>query len=204
MNVRGDIAADVTTNSQVEGGRAQLEREYDRLWSDFGASLGRLASSYENDAQGREDLLQEIRLAIWIALPRFRGESSLRTFVFRIGHNRALTHVWRKRKTGVAEAADELPDPGHSPETSAIRHADQSRLLDAIRLLPIPYRQVLTLTLEDLSHAEIGAVLGISENNVAVRVNRARGLLKERLLKERLLKERPEDDRFGNERQARQ
>jgi RNA polymerase sigma-70 factor (ECF subfamily) len=51
--------------------------------------------------------------------------------------------------------------------------------VEAIRGLSIPFRQVITLALEDLSHGEIAAVLGISENNVAVRMNRARNLLKE-------------------------
>jgi RNA polymerase sigma-70 factor, ECF subfamily len=167
--------------------RGHLEQEYDRILADFGPGLARLAASYESDAHSREDLLQEIRLAIWVALPNFRGESSLRTFLYRIAHNRALTHVWRRTKTASVEV-DELEDPAASPETSAIQRSDSSRLLEAIRLLPIPFRQVLTLALEELSHAEIAAVLGISENNVAVRMNRARNLLKERLGRESLEK----------------
>lgn len=147
---------------------------------DFGGSLSRLASSYEWNEPARQDLLQEILLAIWIALPRFRHECSLRTFVFRIAHNRALSHVWRRKKV-VSEQADEVVDRKPSPESTVIQHAEHSRLLDAIRLLPIPLRQVLTLALEDLSYSEISSVLGISENNVGVRMNRARKLLRERL-----------------------
>ena len=49
-----------------------------------------LAFSYEAVASVREELVQEIALAIWQALPRFRGECSERTFVFRIAHNRGL------------------------------------------------------------------------------------------------------------------
>jgi RNA polymerase sigma factor (sigma-70 family) len=178
---RGEVAANVTPSSDAETRRHKLEQEYDRIWNEFGASLGRLARSYESQAQAREDLLQEMHLAIWTALPRFRVESSLRTFVFRIAHNRALTHVWKKKRTGFSEPAEGLPDPRKSPEGTAIQRVDQSRLLDAICLLPIPFRQVLTLALEDLPHSEIAAVLGISESNVAVRMNRARKLLKERL-----------------------
>jgi len=169
------------TTNIVEAERNQLEREYEELWSTFGPSLSRLASSYESETHAREDLLQEIRLAIWVALPRFRRESSLRTFVFRVAHNRALTHVWRRKRAGVSEEAEELPDPRSSPEVDAMQRVDQLRLIEAIRQLPIPFRQVLTLALEDLTHAEIAAVLGISENNVAVRMNRARNLLREKL-----------------------
>jgi RNA polymerase sigma factor (sigma-70 family) len=179
------IASDVTRNADVEVQHKEVEEEYERVRSEFGASLARLTSCYESDPHAREDLLQEIRLALWIALPRFRGDSSLRTFVFRIAHNRALTYVWRRKKARPpAELPAELEDVENScdnPEASAIRRADRLRLTEAIRLLPIPFRQVLTLALEDFPHSEIAAVLGISESNVAVRMNRARKLLREKL-----------------------
>lgn len=181
MNAQEDDETAGEPATIVQAQRHQLEREYEELWNCFGPSLARLASSYESEPQAREDLLQEIRLAIWVALPRFRNESSLRTFVFRVAHNRSLTHVWRRKRAGIAEESDEIPDPRRSPEADAMQRVDQSRLIEAIRQLPIPFRQVLTLALEDLSHAEIANVLGISENNVAVRMNRARKLLRERL-----------------------
>jgi RNA polymerase sigma factor (sigma-70 family) len=161
--------------------REQLEREYEQLWRDHGASLARLANSYELNAHAREDLLQEIRFAIWVALPRFRGESSLRTFVFRIAHNRALTHVCRRKRNISAEDSEEAVDTRNGPEAAVIQAVNCSHLMEAIRQLPVPFRQAITLSLEDLSHAEIARVLGISENNVAVRMNRARKLLREKL-----------------------
>jgi RNA polymerase sigma factor (sigma-70 family) len=161
--------------------REHFEQEYDRLWRDYGPSLARLAYSYEPNAHAREDLLQDIRLAIWLALPRFRGESSLRTFLFRIAHNRALAHVWRRKTRRPSEELEEPVDTRPGPECAAIEANNSFRLAEAIRQLPLPFRQVITLSLEDLSYAEIASVLGISENNVAVRINRARKLLREKL-----------------------
>ncbi len=181
ISARQVFSAGAMGSRSVEIGREQLERDYEQLWREYGASLGRLASSYESEAHAREDLLQEIQLAIWVVLPHFRRESSLRTFVFRIAHNRALTHVWRRRKTDLFDHPEEIVDSREGPEAAAIQGVDRSRLMDAIRLLPISFRQVVTLWLEDLSHSEIAAVLGISESNVAVRMNRARKLLKETL-----------------------
>jgi RNA polymerase sigma factor (sigma-70 family) len=158
-----------------------LEAEYQRIWAEFGAGITRLASSYEWRIPAREDLLQDIRLAIWTALPRFRGEASPRTFVFRIAHNRALTHVWKRKRAGAHEEETDVADARADPESAAIQDAGRARLIDAIRTLPIPYRQAITLALEDLLQSEIAAILGISENNVAVRMNRARKLLKEKL-----------------------
>jgi RNA polymerase sigma factor (sigma-70 family) len=163
----------------------ELERQYQSICNEYGGSLFRLASSYESVPDVREDLLQEIRLALWKALPAFRGECSLRTFVFRVAHNRGLTHVWRRRIQ--AQFSEDLPDfvevgdPRPDPEASAIRNADHASLMKAIRRLPIAYRQVITMALEELPQSEIAAVLGISENNVAVRLNRGRKLLRQEL-----------------------
>jgi RNA polymerase sigma-70 factor (ECF subfamily) len=157
-------------------------RDYESVWAEYSDGIRRLAASYESAADLREDLLQEIRLALWKALPTFRGDCSMRTFVYRVAHNRALTHAWRQR--GQPLQSDELAevcDPGPGPESAAIRRADQESLMRAIRKLPVHYRQVITMVLEDLSQSDIAAVLGISENNVAVRLNRARNLLRREL-----------------------
>jgi RNA polymerase sigma-70 factor (ECF subfamily) len=144
--------------------------------------LFRLASSYESAPHASEDLLQEIQLALWKAIPSFRGDCSLRTFVYRVAHNRALTHVWRRRAEPLlCDDFGDLDDPAPTPEAATIRNADYASLAEAIRRLPIVYRQVITMALEEVPQAEIAAVLGISENNVAVRLNRARKLLRQQL-----------------------
>jgi RNA polymerase sigma-70 factor (ECF subfamily) len=141
-----------------------------------------LVASYETQVHVREDLLQDIRLALWTALPGFRGECSLRTFIYRIAHNRGLSHAYgRRRRLPEADEPGEIIDPKSDPESSAIENARQARLARAVRSLPLAYRQVITMTLESLPHVEIALVLGISENNVAVRLNRARILLREKL-----------------------
>lgn len=169
-------------DEKIELTRAELEERYQELWNEYGASLSRLTASYESVPDAREDLLQEIRLAIWGALPRFRGECSLRTFVYRIAHNRGLTHVWRRssRPQHPGDPPDVI-DSRSDPESSAIQNVDQSKLMALVRKLPIAFRQAITMALEEVPQSEIAAVLGISENNVAVRLNRARKMLRGRL-----------------------
>jgi len=72
-------------------------------------------------------------------------------------------------------------DPRPHPEEQTTQQHQKKRLLDAIQTLPVGYRQIVLLLLEDLSQAEIAEVLGITENNVAVRLNRARKALKQAL-----------------------
>jgi RNA polymerase sigma factor (sigma-70 family) len=162
-----------------------LEQKFDRIMNEYGQALSRLAASYEPVSSQREDLLQEILLAIWRALPRFRGECSERTFVYRIAHNRGLSYAWRRcpvhQPLDEIEAAHHPVDPHSHPEERTAQQHQKKRLLAAIQTLPVGYRQIIMLLLEDLSHAEIAEVLGITENNVAVRLNRARKALKQAL-----------------------
>ena len=163
--------------------RAEIEKRFHELLSSNGPALLRLARSYTKTSSDCDDLFQDIALAIWRALPGFRHESSERTFVFRIANNRAMTFLAERRPATEPDSDVEVPDPGLSPEAELSRDQQGSRLTKAIQILPIEYRQVITLMLEGLSYAEISGVLGIGESNVGVRLNRARQMLR-RLLEE--------------------
>ena len=178
-----------STDSFVSGAtlvretRRTLEEQFERILGEHGAAISRLAYSYEAIAGIRAELLQEIALAIWQALPHFRGECSERTFIFRIAHNRGLTHVGRRRPQQQSlddlEEADEPVDPRPHPEEQMAQTNQRERLASTVQSLPVAHKQMIVLMLEGLSHAEIGEVLGITENNVAVRLTRARKALKQ-------------------------
>jgi RNA polymerase sigma-70 factor (ECF subfamily) len=154
----------------------------DRIIDSYGASLSRIAASYEADRALQEDLLQEMLIAIHRALPRLREQDRLAPFVFRIAHNRAATHVSRqvRRKEGERGGVEDR-HVNATPEAIALSGERSQLVGTAIRSLPLPYRQVMTLLLEEMSYAEIADTLQISVSNVGVRVNRAKALLKERL-----------------------
>jgi len=156
---------------------------FERLFAAHRSAVARMAAAFESDADDRDDLIQEIAVAVWRALPTFRGDCSERTFLLRIAYNRGLTHRWRRtrrRHTTLQTAAD-LPDPRPDPATQAERSQGYDRLLAAVRRLPESLRGVTMLRLEDLSLGEIAEVLGVSENAATVRLSRARALLREYL-----------------------
>jgi RNA polymerase sigma factor (sigma-70 family) len=158
------------------------EEDFDRVLRDYGPALRRLAWSWERDSAAREDLLQEILFALWRALLSFRGESSEKTFVFRVAHNRALTHRFRpQQKTDDLELAAHVADSRPSPEDSAGRSQAMERLIRGLQRLPVAARQVLTLSLEGFSRAEMAEVLGVTETNAGVRLSRARKALQEEM-----------------------
>jgi RNA polymerase sigma-70 factor (ECF subfamily) len=156
----------------------QKERRFAALLQEYGPGLGRVAASYARPAD-QDDLRQEISIAIWNALDRFRGDCSERTFLFRIAHNRGLSHVARRRFLGgeLPTMADEAP----GPEARVAEKEGVEQLFEALRALRVPQRQVVTLALEGMDLAEIGACLGISADTAAVRLSRARAALRERL-----------------------
>ncbi len=164
-----------------------VRARYLTLLEGYAAAIRRTARLYERDAAAREDLVQEICLALWQALPRFRGDCSERTFVFRVAHNRGATHAWKRRKRAMAPLEDvyEPRDGAPTPEAAAVASRRSDDLSRAVAALPITLRQTVTLMLEGLSPREIGEVLGITENNANVRLARARQALRELMMEPR-------------------
>ncbi len=153
----------------------QIVREHDPM-------LRRIASIYEARTHLAQELVQDIYFAIWRALPAYRGDAALRTFVARIATNRAITHVARALKIPPTTDLDEsIPAPGAGPEGQVIALDRQAKLVAAVRTLPLAYRHTALLTLEGLTPLEIADVLGISTNAVAIRMSRAKALLRERI-----------------------
>lgn len=148
----------------------------------FGPALARVVATYERDRALRDELLQDVLMAIITSLPRLTHPEKLKPFVFRIAHNRSLSHITRRiRERSYQESVDDLDVPIASQEQVLIQAERGERLLAAIRRLALPYRQVMTLLLEDLSYEDIAEALSISVVNVGVRVNRAKKQLRELL-----------------------
>jgi RNA polymerase sigma-70 factor (ECF subfamily) len=176
-----------TTVAQVGGpSREAVEEQFGRLLVAHRAALSRLAGSFTRSVGDRDDLLQEMAMALWRALPSFRGDCSERTFVFRIAHNRCITHLSKRRATvSLEENEIDVEDPSATAEAALAEEQERQRLLAAIRELPAIHREVLVLALEGMEYREIADVVGISESNVGVRLSRARERLK------KLLEDRP-------------
>jgi RNA polymerase sigma factor (sigma-70 family) len=155
------------------------QQTFRALVRDHGALIARIAASYEADPELARDLTQEILLAVWRAVPTFREQSSWRTYIARIAHNRAVTHVARAAGRPISvEMPDTLACPAPLPEAVALEGDRWRSVLKAVQQLPIAYRQVATLTLEGFTPAEVAQILGLSVNAVAIRSTRARALLR--------------------------
>jgi RNA polymerase sigma-70 factor, ECF subfamily len=155
---------------------------FQEVVDDLGPALARIAASYERNPALREELLQDIMLAIFRSLPRLKDSTKLKTYTFRVAHNCCVDHVVQHAAMPPTEGVSaELSSEAFTPEQVLLGHERTHRLVQAVRQLELPYRQVMTLLLEDFSYIEIGETLGISVANVGVRVNRAKITLKELL-----------------------
>ena len=145
----------------------------------------------ETDA---EDVCQEVFVKVDRALPGFRGESSLATWIYRIATNAALDHVrsapFRQAKSNVERSDDDAPgDPGgerkettHLPDMLLIRKDMNDCIREIVDSLPELYRTALVLSdLEELTNAEIAGVLGISLDAVKIRLHRGRARLRKEM-----------------------
>ena len=154
--------------------------DFDEVFDALGPPLARIAASYEMNVALREELLQDIMLALYRAIPQLKDSAKLRTYAFRIAHNCCVDHVVKNAALPKTDAVSiDLPSDGDTPEQHFLGNERIGRLVGAVRRLELPYRQVMTLLLEDLSYSEIADTLGISVTNVGVRVNRAKTQIRE-------------------------
>ena len=153
---------------------------FERIVEEYGPLISRIASSYEADPAWREDLTQQLLLDVWQALPGFRGESTLKTFIARIAQNRAINfvaHQVRQPKT-TEEIPESIAADRPNPEEEVIEASERERLLAATRQLALPQRQVIILVLEGFDYEEISEMLNIAPNALALRLSRAKAALK--------------------------
>lgn len=147
--------------------------------------LSRIASTYEANSHLQQELLQEISLAVWQALQRFKGDSSVKTYILRIAHNKAVNHVAYHAKQPNNESYCEVTAPvamtSRSIEQSTVQKRQVDKLLSAVRDLSIQSRQIVTMSMEGLSYQEISEVCGVSVTNVGVILNRAKKTLMEKV-----------------------
>lgn len=154
--------------------------DFDALIRDHEHMVARICASYERDRDLARELAQDVWFAIWRALPHYRADASLKTFVARVAQFRAISHVIRRAREPFSETLTEASHPEHPPpEFDAIASGERNRVLRAVQQLPLVYRQPVILTLEDFSPTEIAAMLGLNANAVGVRLSRARVLLRE-------------------------
>lgn len=174
------------------------EREaFEQLVTSYHGLVYGLALRLLNEVEEARDATQETFLKVFRHLKYFRGESGLKTWIYRIAINEISNHQrwWRvrQRKSWVSiEGSDDdrvslasvLPSQERNPEEASIARQQHVAILHAIQKLRMPYRTVVILRdVEDLSYEEIAGILHLSVGTVKSRLARGREELRKRLEK---------------------
>ncbi len=149
-----------------------MSLDFCQLWQLHQNGIGRVVKSYEADHHEQQELMQEIGLAVWRALPSCKDESKVKAFIYRIAHNQAVDHVTRQVKRPKTTEADlELFSAEVTNQPMSLQ---QQKLLIAMRALPVNQKQVISLLLEGFSYQQIAEITGLSTTNVGALINRGK------------------------------
>lgn len=144
---------------------------------DHAAILYRVSAAFAVGAD-RDDLMQELLVALWQAIPAFRGDAQPSTFIYRVSHNAALS--W-KRSERRRDARQDGPAALEGIASAATADDADRELLERvyarIRELPELDRSLILLSLDGLSYREMAEIHGLSESNVGVRLSRSKARL---------------------------
>ena len=152
------------------------EQEFIQLLNKHQNIIHKVCSVYMDVYADREDLFQEVTLQAWKAYPNFRGDAKFSTWLYRVALNTAIT-FFRKEKKQIPTINTEVffdNSEFHNPIEEQVQ-----AMYKAIGDLGKIDKALIMLYLEDYNYNDIGEILGISANNVAVKMNRLKIKLKE-------------------------
>jgi len=148
------------------------------LYARHGANILNYLTSYLDDRQLAEEVLQDVMMAVWKSAAGFRGDSKVRTWLLTIARNRAI-NAGRRYTPHMVELDENIYHGDSSPLDYAEQKSQQIALQDAIRALPKFHQEILVLVFyHSLSGQEVADVLGVSVGTVKSRLHRAKEMLR--------------------------
>jgi RNA polymerase sigma-70 factor (ECF subfamily) len=153
------------------------EKKFISLINEHQGLIHKVCIMYENDADIRNDLFQEIVLQLWKSFHSFRGESKISTWMYRIALNTAISGFRKNSRLVKTEDIREMHF--NISDSAGDEHEEHVQKLQwAIRQLSEIERAMIMMALEEIPYEDIAETIGITQNNVRVRMNRIREKLK--------------------------
>ena len=137
------------------------------------ALIRKICNIYRDQKEDKEDLFQEITYQLWKSFPKFMGKSKITTWMYRIALNTAMAS-FRKGSITISESKFPLEKPIEEKEENFQRN----QLFAAIRKLDEGEKAIISLYLEGMTNTEMAEIIGISKNNISVRLNRIKNKIK--------------------------
>ena len=152
-----------------------MELQFEQIYKEFSPRIYKLCLSYSGEKLLADDLHQETWIAVWNSLSKFRNESKISTWIYRIAINTCLMGI--KKLKNKAENSEEIISKMEEEESFdenriTILHKSIAELKEADRI-------IITLVLEEKPYPEIAEITGITENNLRVKIHRIKNELTE-------------------------
>ncbi len=158
------------------------EKEFIQLLNQNQKIIHKVCNLYMNWQEDKEDLFQEITLQAWKAFSQFRGDAKFSTWLYRVALNTAITFFRKDKKNAFIATVSEVPELALPSDKDPIEDKTKA-MYKAIAALSKIDKAIVMLYLEDYSYAEISEIIGITANNIAVKMNRIKVKLREATLK---------------------
>ena len=157
--------------------KQEAEKQFEQQVSLNELLIHKVCRMYAYTSADRDDLFQEIVIQLWNAYPKFKGESKFSTWLYSVALNTAISGL-RKKKNFI-----ESREPAQLPEQSIDENAGQEenllQLHKAISQLNSVEKAIVMLYMEDRTYAEMEEVLGMSQGNLRVKMNRIKEKLRQ-------------------------
>lgn len=157
---------------------SNTEKEFVKLINEHQGLIHKVCFMYERNDEIRKDLFQEIVLQLWRSFPAFKGQAKISTWMYRISLNTAISSLRKTSRVPQSTDLDKLKFQIADDNESATRREQFQMLENAINQLSEIEKAVIMLYLDEIPYEEIAETLGITQNNVRVKMNRIREKLK--------------------------
>lgn len=148
------------------------ETTFKEIYEKYAPQIYRICLGYVNDTEQAKDLMQETFISVWKNLSSFRHQSKISTWIFRIATNNCLRHLEKAKRLITTELPYEIKEEIEVTQDDKVKF-----LYRCIYELEETDRLIISMVLEDLSHAEIANIIGISIGNITVKIHRIKGKL---------------------------
>ncbi len=159
---------------------SNLEKTFIAFLKENQRIVHKVCRIYTDNKEDHEDLFQEITIQLWKSFPGFKGDAKFSTWMYRVALNTAITLFKKAKKNDVTTAID-VSSLRIEYETYEDDEHKLKRMYQAIYTLSDIEKALIMMYLEDKSYREIGEILGITEGNARVKMNRAKNNLKQQL-----------------------
>ncbi|GAB5408363.1 MAG: sigma-70 family RNA polymerase sigma factor [Balneolaceae bacterium] len=156
-----------------------LEKEFLERLNKSQGIVHKVCNMYCDNSEDRKDLFQEILIHLWKSYPSFKGDSKFSTWMYRVAFNIAIQYLRKEKKKKEDSVLPEQFEHFHQDVKEEELGEEKRMLRNAIRQLNEVEKAIVMLYLEDRDNEEISDVIGITQNNVRVKMTRIRNKLKD-------------------------